>query len=108
MLVDVTDQTFDAEVMKADVPVLIDMWAPWCGPCRMVEPVLKKLSDKYQGKVKFCRMNVDENQKIPSQYHVMSIPNMIFIKDGKVIDTAVGAMPEAALQGKVEALLAAK
>lgn len=108
MLIDVTDQTFDAEVMKADVPVLIDMWAPWCGPCRMVEPVLKKLSEKYQGKVKFCRMNVDENQKTPSQYHVMSIPNMIFIKDGKVIDTAVGAMPEAALQGKVEALLAAK
>jgi thioredoxin 1 len=108
MLIDVTDQTFDAEVMKADMPVLIDMWAPWCGPCRMVEPVLKKLSDKYQGKVKFCRMNVDENQKTPSQYHVMSIPNMIFIKGGKVIDTAVGAMPEAALQGKVEALLAAK
>ena len=108
MLIDVTDQTFDAEVMKASIPVLIDMWAPWCGPCRMVEPILKKLSDKYQGKVKFCRMNVDENQKTPSQYRVMSIPNMLFIKGGKVIDTAVGAMPEAALQSKVDALLAAK
>ena len=108
MLIDVTDQTFDAEVLKANLPVLIDMWAPWCGPCRMVEPILKKLSDKYQGKVKFCRMNVDENQKTPSQYRVMSIPNMLFIKSGKVIDTAVGAMPEAALQSKVEALLAAK
>ena len=100
MLVDVTDQTFDAEVMKASMPVLIDMWAPWCGPCRMVEPILKKLSDKYQGKVKFCRMNVDENQKTPSQYRVMSIPNMLFMKNGKVIETAVGAMPEATLQAK--------
>lgn len=108
MLVDVTDQTFDAEVMKASMPVLIDMWAPWCGPCRMVEPILKKLSDKYQGKVKFCRMNVDENQKTPSQYRVMSIPNMLFMKNGKVIETAVGAMPEATLQSKVDALLAAK
>jgi len=108
VLIDVTDQTFDAEVLKATTPVLIDMWAPWCGPCRMVEPILKKLSDKYQGKVKFCRMNVDENQKTPSQYRVMSIPNMLFIKSGKVIDTAVGAMPEATLQNKVDALLAAK
>ena len=108
MLIDVTDQTFDAEVLKANLPVLIDMWAPWCGPCRMVEPTLKKLSDKYQGKVKFCRMNVDENQKTPSQYRIMSIPNMLFIKSGKVIDTAVGAMPEAALQSKLDALLAIK
>ena len=108
MLIDVTDQTFDTEVLKATMPVLIDMWAPWCGPCRMVEPILKKLSEKYQGKIKFCRMNVDENQKTPSQYRVMSIPNMLFIKSGKVIDTAVGAMPEAALQSKVDALLSAK
>ena len=107
MLIDVTDQTFDAEVMKANIPVLIDMWAPWCGPCRMVEPILKKLSDKYQGKVKFCRMNVDENQKTPSQYRVMSIPNMLFMKSGKVVDTAVGALPENALQAKVDGLIAA-
>lgn len=107
MLIDVTDQTFEAEVMKANIPVLIDMWAPWCGPCRMVEPILKKLSDKYQGKVKFCRMNVDENQKTPSQYRVMSIPNMLFIKSGKVVDTAVGALPENALQAKVDGLIAA-
>ena len=108
MVKDVTDTTFEAEVLKSTQPVLIDMWAPWCGPCRQVKPLLERLSDKYQGKVKFCAMNVDENPKTPAQYRVMSIPNMLFIKGGKVIDTAVGAMPEAALQSKVDALLAAK
>jgi thioredoxin len=107
-MIDVTDATFDAEVLKASLPVVIDMWAPWCGPCRMVAPILEKLSGKYAGKVKFCRMNVDENQKTPGQYRVMSIPNMLFMKGGKVIDTAVGAMPESALQSKVDALIAAK
>jgi thioredoxin 1 len=107
MLVDVTDKTFESEVIKSSVPVLIDMWAPWCGPCRMVAPVLEKLSDKYQGKVKFCRLNVDDNQVTPSQYGVRSIPNMLFIKNGKVVDTAVGALPEFALQSKVDGLLKA-
>ncbi len=108
MFVDVTDQNFEAEVMKSPQPVIVDMWAPWCGPCRMVEPVLRKLSDAYQGKVKFCRMNVDENPKTPSQYRVMSIPNMLFMKGGKVVDTVVGAVPEGVLKPKVDALLQAK
>jgi thioredoxin 1 len=108
MLVEVTDRTYDTEVIKANLPVLLDIWAPWCGPCRMVEPILKKLSEKYQGRVKFCRMNMDENPKTPAQYHVMSIPNMLFIKNGKVVDTAIGAMPESALTSKVEALLQTK
>ena len=107
MLVDVTDKTFESEVLKSDVPVLIDMWAPWCGPCRMVAPVLEKLSGQYEGKVKFCRLNVDENQVTPSQYGVRSIPNMLFIKDGKVVDTAIGALPEFMLQDKVDGLLKA-
>ena len=108
MFVDVTDQTFDAEVLKATQPVVIDMWAPWCGPCRMVEPVFKKLSEKYDGKVKFCRMNVDDNPRTAGQYRVMSIPTMLFMKDGKVMQTSIGALPEAALQPKVEALLQTK
>jgi thioredoxin 1 len=108
MLNDVTDQNFDAEVLKSTQPVLIDFWAPWCGPCRMVEPVLKKLSEKYKDQVKFCRMNVDENPKTPSQYRVMSIPNILFIKNGKVVDTHIGSAPEGVLLPKVDALIQAK
>jgi thioredoxin 1 len=108
MLIDVTDATFEDEVTKSTMPVLIDMWAPWCGPCRMVEPILKKLSEKYGGKIKFCRLNVDENQIVPSQYSVRSIPNMLFIKNGKVVDTVVGALTESALQSKIEKFISAK
>ena len=106
-MIDVTDATFEVEVTKSSLPVVIDMWAPWCGPCRMVAPVLEKLAAKYQGKVKFCRLNVDENQAVPSHFGVRSIPNMLFIKNGKVVTTAVGALPESQLQGKVDTLIAA-
>ena len=108
MLIDVTDGTFESEVLKSSVPVLLDMWAPWCGPCRRIEPVLVKLAEKYTGKVKFCRLNIDENPKTPAQYRVMSIPNILFLKQGKVLDNAVGALPETVLQSKIEALIAAK
>ena len=104
MVKDVTDQNFDAEVLKSTQPVLVDMWAPWCGPCRQVKPLLEKLSEKYQGKVKFCAMNVDENPKTPAQYRVMSIPNMLFMKNGKVVDTVIGSVPEGVLTPKIEAL----
>ena len=105
MVKDVTDQTFDAEVLKSTLPVLVDMWAPWCGPCRQVRPVLDKLSEKYQGKISFFAMNVDENKRTPAQYRVMSIPNMLFIKGGKVVDTVIGSASESALAAKLEALL---
>ena len=105
MVNDVTDQTFDADVLKSTQPVLVDMWAPWCGPCRQIRPVIEKLSEQYQGKVKFCAMNVDENKRTPAQYHVMSIPNLLFIKDGKVADTVIGSVPESALVTKLDALI---
>ena len=94
MVKEITDADFDEEVMKATTPVLLDMWAPWCGPCRMVAPVLDKISTQYEGKVKFCKMNVDENPKTSSRFQVMSIPTLLLFKEGNVVDTIVGAATE--------------
>jgi len=105
MVIDVSDQNFDNEVIKSTLPVLVDLWAPRCSPCRMVAPVIEKLAEKYSGKVKFCRVNVDDNSQTPTKYGVMSIPTLMFFKDGKAVDTVIGAVPEQALQSKIDALL---
>jgi thioredoxin 1 len=105
MVLEITDQTFEEEVTKSTKPVLVDLWAPWCGPCRMVSPVVERLSEKYEGKFKFCKMNVDENPRTASKYRIMSIPTLMFFKDGQAVDTVVGAVPEAVLQPKIEELL---
>ncbi len=105
MVLDITDKDFDEQVIKSKMPVLVDLWAPWCGPCRMIGPVVEKLSTQYQGKVKFCRVNVDDNKQTAARYRVMSIPTLMFFKDGKVVETVTGAVPEAALKPKLDALL---
>ena len=105
MVTDVTDQDFEEEVIKSALPVLVDLWAPWCGPCRMVAPVIDKLAESYEGKFKFCRLNVDENPQTASKYRVMSIPTLIFFKGGEAVDTVVGAVPEQALKPKIDGLL---
>jgi len=105
MVTEVTDKNFEEEVIKSTLPVLVDLWAPWCGPCRMVAPVIDKLAESYNGRFKFCRLNVDQNPLTAGSYHVMSIPTLLFIKDGKVMDTVIGAVPEQTLQPKIEALL---
>ncbi|TFG46148.1 MAG: thioredoxin [Dehalococcoidia bacterium] len=105
MPLEITDDTFDAEVVKSDLPVLVDFWAPWCGPCRMVAPVVEKLEEKHKEKFKFCKVNVDENQKTAGQYKVMSIPTLMFFKGGNVEDTVVGAVPESTLQDKIDKLI---
>ena len=105
MVIDASDQTFEDEVIKSDLPVLVDLWAPWCGPCRMVAPVIESLAGKYEGKAKFCRVNVDENPQTAAKYGVMSIPTLMFFKGGEVVDTVIGAVSEQALEPKLDALL---
>ncbi len=105
MVKDITDQNFEEEVLKSELPVMVDLWAPWCGPCRMIAPVVDRLAKKYDSRFKFCRLNVDENQQTAAKYHVMSIPTLMFIKDGQVVETVVGAVSEQVLQPKVEELL---
>jgi len=105
MVKDISDQSFEDEVIKSTLPVLVDLWAPWCGPCRMVAPVVEVLAKKYDGKFKFCRMNVDQNQKTAAKYRVMSIPTLMLFKNGEVVDTVVGAVPEQVLQPKIDALI---
>ena len=105
MVIDVTDDNFEGEVIKSSLPVLVDLWAPWCGPCRMVGPVVEKLSEEYEGRFKFCKVNVDENPKTAAAYKVMSIPTLLFFKDGKAVDMVVGAVPKQLLQPKIDGLL---
>ena len=99
----ITRENFENEVMKSDIPVLIDFWAPWCGPCRMMGPIIEQLADEYEGKAKVGKVNVDEEGELSQAFGVMSIPTIVLIKDGKVVKQAVGARPktevEAMLQG---------
>jgi thioredoxin 1 len=105
MVTDINDQNFESEVIKSEIPVVVDFWAPWCGPCRMIAPVTEKLSEEYASKVKFCKLNVDENPEMAQKYRVMSIPLLLMFKDGEQVDGILGAVPEAMIQPKIEALL---
>ena len=105
MVTDINDQSFENEVVKCSMPVVVDFWAPWCGPCRMLAPMAEKLSKEYANRVKFCKLNVDENRQTATKYQVMSIPLLLFFKEGKQVDSVLGAVPEGEIRPKVEALL---
>lgn len=104
--VEFTDGNFESEVIKADLPVLVDFWAPWCGPCKMIAPVVEEISQEYQGRLKVGKVNTDDNQQVASQYGIMSIPTLMIFKGGEVVERIVGAQPKDALTGKINSVLA--
>ena len=103
---EVTDDNFQAEVLESDVPVLVDFWAPWCGPCRMVSPVVEKIAEERGEQLKVVKMNIDENQETAIQFNVMSIPTLILFRNGEVAKTVIGAYPKRKLEAELEPALA--
>jgi thioredoxin 1 len=104
-LLHVNDKNFASEVLNSDLPVLVDFWATWCGPCRSISPIVEELAKEFVGKVKVTKLNVDENPAIPGQYGVRGIPTLILFKGGKILDQIVGAVPKARLKTMIEKAL---
>lgn len=104
-LVTFTDQNFEAEVLNSDIPVMIDFWAVWCGPCRMIAPLVEELAVEYAGKVKIGKLDVDNNPETAVKYGVRSIPTLLFFKQGKLVDTVLGAVPKNLISGKLDSIL---
>ncbi len=103
----VSDATFESEVLKSDKPVLVDFWAPWCGPCRMIAPIVEELANDYDGKAVIAKVNVDDNPKISMQFGIRSIPTLLIFKNGQVVDQIVGAVPRGVIENKLKSQLTA-
>lgn len=106
MIVQITDDNFETEVIRSNLPVLIDFWAPWCGPCKSIAPVIEELAREYDGRIKVAKLNVDENPVTPSRYAVRGIPNLLILKGGTVKEQLVGVVPKARLVDAIERALA--
>ena len=103
---DINDSSFESEVLKSSLPVLVDFWAPWCGPCKAMNPLMQELETEYAGKMEMKKMNVDENMTVPGNYNVMSIPTFIIFKDGKIASQFVGARSKGDMIKEMDAVLA--
>jgi thioredoxin 1 len=104
-IVDVTDQNFEAEILKSDKPVIIDFWAEWCAPCKQIAPMIKDLAEQYGDRIKIAKMDIDSNPGTPGQYGIRAIPTILSFKDGKVVDQLQGARPKADFEAAIEKLL---
>lgn len=104
-VVEISDNQFEAEVIKSAIPVLVDFWAPWCGPCKSIAPILEEVSNDFVGKVKIVKVNVDENPRAPTSFNVRGIPNLVFFKGGKVVEQIVGAVPKDQIVAAINRML---
>jgi thioredoxin 1 len=104
---EITNDNFETEVIQSDVPVMVDFWANWCGPCRMIAPIVEELAETYEGKAKIGKLDVDSHQEIAMKYKIMSIPNVLFFKGGEVVDQVIGAVPKKQFIEKIDKLVGA-
>ena len=104
-ILQVTDDNFEQEILKSSIPAMVDFWAEWCGPCKMVGPVVEELAKEYEGKIKIGKMNVDENRQTPAKFGIRAIPTLILFKDGQVAQTIVGAQPKSAIEEELKKIL---
>ena len=104
-ILDLNDSTFESEVLKSESPVLVDFWAPWCGPCRILAPVVEEIANSYTGRIKVGRLNVDDNQETTMQYSIRSIPTLMLFKNGKALDQIIGAVPKSEIEKMVKKAL---
>lgn len=100
-----TVDNFDSEIVQSDLPAMVDFWAPWCGPCRAMAPIVESIAERYQGKVKVAKVNVDENPQLAVRYSIMSIPTLLFFRNGQVVDKIIGLVPEREIEERLNKLL---